>query len=133
VGSGQVVKILNNMVMMETVAALSEALAIATRAGVEGTTLFDALAKGSADSFALRNHGMKAMLPGIFPEKAFSTAYALKDLNYALRLAEEVGVSADGAAHTGTLLNKSIERGDGELYWPVISRVVAEPAGGPMP
>ncbi|GGC13844.1 6-phosphogluconate dehydrogenase [Novosphingobium endophyticum] len=125
VGSGQVVKILNNMVMMETVVALSEALAIANRAGVDGATLFDAFAKGSADSFALRNHGMKAVLPQTFPERAFSAAYAYKDLGYALRLAEAVGVQAEGAHVAGAMLRKSIERGDGELYWPVISRVVA--------
>ena len=69
VGCGQAVKILNNMVLVETVAALSEALAIGRTAGVAPEVLFAALAKGSADSFALRNHGMKAMLPGVFPER----------------------------------------------------------------
>ena len=59
IGSGQVVKILNNMVLFQTVAALAEALAIAKRAGLDQVLLFEALSKGSADSFALRNHGMK--------------------------------------------------------------------------
>jgi 3-hydroxyisobutyrate dehydrogenase-like beta-hydroxyacid dehydrogenase len=52
VGSGQVVKILNNMVLFETVAALSEARAIAQKAGVDPKKLFETLALGSADSFA---------------------------------------------------------------------------------
>jgi len=82
-GSGQAVKILNNMVLFQTVVALGEALSIARAYGVDGKVLFDTLAKGSADSFALRNHGMKAQLAGIFPERAFSTEYALKDLSYA--------------------------------------------------
>ena len=43
------------------------------------------------DSFGLRNHGMKAIIPGEFPERAFSTEYALKDLSYALALADDVG------------------------------------------
>lgn len=124
VGSGQVVKILNNMVLVETVVALSEALAIGRRAGVDGKTLFDTLAKGSADSFALRNHGMKAMLPGVFPEQAFSSTYALKDVDYALQLSEDVGVSADAARHARDLLSAAIDHGDGDRYWPVISRVV---------
>jgi 3-hydroxyisobutyrate dehydrogenase-like beta-hydroxyacid dehydrogenase len=97
VGTGQVVKILNNMVLFETVAALAEAKAIAERAGVDPALLFDALSKGSADSFALRNHGMKSMLPGKFPERAFSVEYARKDLAYALRLARATGVDARGA------------------------------------
>jgi 3-hydroxyisobutyrate dehydrogenase-like beta-hydroxyacid dehydrogenase len=124
VGSGQVVKLINNMVLIETVAALSEALAVARRAGVDGKLLFDALAKGSADSFALRNHGMKAVLPGIFPERAFSSLYARKDLDYALALAESVGIAAEGARLARGLLQQAIAEGDGELYWPVISRVV---------
>ncbi len=57
-GAGQVVKIMNNMVLFQTVAALAEALAIGRRAGVDGEVLLSTLAKGSADSFALRNHGL---------------------------------------------------------------------------
>ena len=72
-GAGQTVKILNNMVLFQTVVALAEALTIARAQGVDGKVLFETLSKGSADSFALRNHGMKAMLPGVFPERAFST------------------------------------------------------------
>jgi len=72
VGCGQIVKILNNMVLFETVVALSEAKAIGERAGIDPALLFEALSKGSADSFALRSHGMKAVLPGEFPERAFS-------------------------------------------------------------
>ena len=51
--SGQIVKILNNMVLIETVVALSEAMATARRAGLNGKVLFETLTKGSADSFAL--------------------------------------------------------------------------------
>ncbi len=80
VGAGQVTKILNNMVLFETVNALAEAVAVARRSGVDPALLLDTLSKGSADSFALRNHGMKAIVPGNFPERAFSTEYALKDL-----------------------------------------------------
>jgi 3-hydroxyisobutyrate dehydrogenase-like beta-hydroxyacid dehydrogenase len=123
-GSGQVVKLLNNMVMMETVVAFSEALAIARRAGVDGALLFDAFSKSSADSFALRNHGMKAVLPGVFPEKAFSAIYARKDLDYALALAADTGVGAEGAKLADRLLAASVERGDGDQYWPVVSRVI---------
>ncbi|MGE0253725.1 MAG: NAD(P)-dependent oxidoreductase [Alphaproteobacteria bacterium] len=124
VGSGQVVKIMNNMVLAETVAALAEALAIGRRAGVDPAVLFDTLAKGSADSFALRNHGMKAMLPGDYPERAFSAEYQLKDLGYALDLAAATGVAAPGAEHAAALLRAAIARGLGAQYWPVIAKVV---------
>jgi 3-hydroxyisobutyrate dehydrogenase-like beta-hydroxyacid dehydrogenase len=121
-GAGQVVKILNNMVLAETVVALSEALAIARGEGVDGALLFEALARGSADSFALRNHGMKALLPGEFPERAFSAVYARKDLGYALDLARAQALPVAGAENAAQLLERAIAAGDGERYWPVLSR-----------
>ena len=80
------------MVLFETVNALAEAVAVAKHNGVDPKLLLDTLSKGSADSFALRNHGMKAIVPGNFPERAFSTEYALKDLSYALELAGDAGI-----------------------------------------
>ena len=86
--------------------------------------LFETLMKGSADSFALRNHGMKAVLPNIFPERAFSTDYMRKDLGYALDLAENVGAKIHGAELAARLLEEASEAGFGDFYWPVVSRVI---------
>ncbi len=123
VGHGQMVKILNNMVLIETVVALAEALAVARGAGLDGAMLFDTLAKGSADSFALRNHGMKALLPGAYPEQSFSVEYALKDLDYAFELARDAGVKLDAALVARAKLAAAIAAGHGEKYWPVIAEV----------
>ena len=125
VGCGQVLKILNNMVLFETVVAVSEAKAIGEKAGVDPTVLFNTLSTGSADSFALRNHGMKAVLPDEFPERAFSVRYAHKDLKYALQLAREAGVDARGAAVVDGWFQQAIDSGLGEKYHPVISRIIA--------
>jgi 3-hydroxyisobutyrate dehydrogenase len=121
-GAGQVTKILNNMVLFETVNALSEAVAVAKRNGVDPALLLDTLSKGSADSFALRNHGIKAIVPGHFPERAFSTQYALKDLSYALELADEAGIRIRGAELIGQVLQEAIDAGSGEAYFPVIAK-----------
>jgi 3-hydroxyisobutyrate dehydrogenase len=126
VGAGQVTKILNNMVLFETVNALSEAVAIAKASGVDPKLLLETLSKGSADSFALRNHGLKAIVPGVFPERAFSTEYALKDLSYALELAREGGITLRGAELIGTILQEAIDAGSGDNYFPVIARHVAK-------
>lgn len=123
-GAGQVTKILNNMVLFQTVNALAEAAAIARRSGVEPKLLFETLAKGSADSFALRNHGMKAIIANEFPERAFSTEYALKDLSYALDLAHEVNLPTPGAELAGSILQEAIDNGLGAFYWPVIAKIV---------
>ena len=123
VGAGQIVKIMNNMVLIQNVVALAEAKAVAERAGLTGQLLFETLAKGSADSFALRNHGLKAIIPDVFPERAFSTEYALKDLNYALDLAKEAGLAVPSAELAADRLRAAIEAGYGALYWPVIARL----------
>nr|WP_316190350.1 NAD(P)-dependent oxidoreductase [Bradyrhizobium sp. SZCCHNS2096] len=124
VGAGQLTKILNNMVLFETVTALAEAVAVARRSGVDPELLLQTLSKGSADSFALRNHGLKAIVPGAFPERAFSTEYALKDLSYALELAADAGVALRGAELTGTILQEAIDAGTGKAYFPVIAKLI---------
>ncbi len=124
VGAGQITKILNNMVVFETVVALAEARAIARRSGVDPKALFETLSLGSADSFVLRNHGMKAMIPGDFPERAFSVDYAAKDLRYALELAQQTGVDAAGAKNVQRLYGLSRAQGDKDAYHPVVSRVI---------
>jgi 3-hydroxyisobutyrate dehydrogenase len=121
-GAGQVTKILNNMVLFETVNALAEAVAVARRNGVDPALLLDTLSKGSADSFALRNHGLKAIVPGNFPERAFSTEYALKDLSYALELAADAGIKIRGAELIGKVLQEAIDAGSGGAYFPVIAK-----------
>jgi 3-hydroxyisobutyrate dehydrogenase len=126
VGAGQVTKILNNMVLFQTVNALAEAVAVAKRNGVDPALLLDTLSKGSADSFALRNHGMKAIVPGSFPERAFSTEYALKDLSYALELADDAGIKIRGAELIGQVLQEAIDAGSGGAYFPVIAKYVGK-------
>jgi len=128
VGAGQVTKILNNMVLFETVNALAEAVAVARHNGVDAKLLLETLSKGSADSFALRNHGMKAILPGVFPERAFSTEYALKDLSYALELARDAGLKIRGAELIGTILQEAIDAGSGDNYFPVIAKHIDRPS-----
>lgn len=124
-GAGQVIKIMNNMVLFQTVQALAEAITLAEGAGVDGEILLSTMAKGSADSFALRNHAMKSLLPEIYPERAFAVSYAAKDLSYALDMAQEQGVTASGAANVGTRFQDAIAEGYGDLYFPVIRRLLS--------
>ena len=84
--------------------------------------MLETLSKGSADSFALRNHGLKAIVPGNFPERAFSTEYALKDLSYALELAADAGIRIRGAELIGQVFQEAIDAGSGGAYFPVIAK-----------
>jgi 3-hydroxyisobutyrate dehydrogenase-like beta-hydroxyacid dehydrogenase len=97
---------------------------VAKASGLDPKLLLDTLSKGSADSFALRNHGMKAIVPGVFPERAFSTEYALKDLSYALELAGDAGIKLRGAELIGKILQEAIDAGSGDNYFPVIAKYI---------
>ena len=87
VSFGQVVKALNNMVVFMTANALAEAITIGRRAGIDAKLLFETMSKGSSDSAVLRTGGLKHLVPEHFPEDAFPTDYALKDISLALELA----------------------------------------------
>ncbi len=123
-GAGQALKIVNNMLLFQNVAALAEALALIRRLGLDAELALDALSKGSADSFALRNHAMNAMLPNRYPERAFSVSYALKDIGYALELAKLAGIELSGAKNAKALLERAAAAGHTEEYFPVIAKIV---------
>jgi 3-hydroxyisobutyrate dehydrogenase-like beta-hydroxyacid dehydrogenase len=124
VGAGQVLKIMNNMVLFINMNALAEALAIGRAAGVEPQTLFSTLKLGSADSFALRNTASATMLVDEFPTKAFPTDYAIKDLALALQLAADSGVPVAAAQQTMHLLRQTHDAGFGDAYYPVMIKVI---------
>ena len=125
VGTGQVMKLMNNMLVFQTVSALAEAMAIATRAGVDRARVFEILSRGSADSYVLRKHGTH-MTSGEYPDNQFPTTYSLKDLRYALDLAERSGVDARGARLVEERFVEAIEKGYGHLYSPVIYRLLEQ-------
>jgi len=122
VGTGQVMKLMNNMLIAQNVSAIAEAMAIATRAGVPRARVFEILSKGSGDSFAMRRHG-SYMTSGEYPDDMFPTTYQLKDVDYALALADEVGVDAEQARVARRRLAEAVERGWGHLYAPVMYRL----------
>ena len=125
VGNGQVMKLMNNMLVFQSVSALAEAMAIATRAGVDRARVFEILSRGSADSYVLRKHGTH-MTSGEYPDDQFPTTYSLKDLRYALDLAERSGVDARGARLVEERFVEAIEKGYGHLYSPVIYRLLEQ-------
>ena len=124
IGCGQVVKILNNMLVFQQTAALAEAIAIGRRNGVPPEVLLPTMAVGSGDSFVLRNHGMKAMVPRVFPERAFSVRYSMKDLSYALEMADAAGMDLKGAKLTMERLKQAEAAGHGDQYHPVVLEVI---------
>ncbi|NQW10329.1 MAG: NAD(P)-dependent oxidoreductase [Alphaproteobacteria bacterium] len=124
-GSGTTTKLLLNMVIAQSVVALAEALSLGRKAGLDGDRLFQAFQHG-CDSFALRQHGMTALLPGVFPEGKFPTRYMLKDLGYVLALKEELNLKLDGMVLTHELLQRAVAAGHGDAYWPALINVIGQ-------
>lgn len=124
VGCGQVVKLINNALVFENTVALAEMMVLGERAGVQPAVLLDAVAKGSGDSFVLRNHGRKAMLPRQFPDKSFSPEYVLKDLGYVLELASQTRVSAHVAELAQRYYAATAGHGWSGRYFPAVIEVI---------
>jgi 3-hydroxyisobutyrate dehydrogenase-like beta-hydroxyacid dehydrogenase len=122
IGTGQVLKLMNNMLIFQTVTALAEAMAIATRAGVDRARVFEILSRGSADSYCMRKHGSH-MTTGKYPDDQFPITYSLKDLRYALSLADTVGVDAESAKLAEKKLLEAIDKGYGNLYSPALYKL----------
>lgn len=124
VGSGQIVKILNNYMVFMTVNALSEAITIGRQAGMEAEKLLSLLSQGSADSFVLRNHGMKSLAKDEFPEKTFPMTYAIKDCSLALDLAKEGGFSPRIGAYTHEMMCRARDAGFALNYHPAVIQLI---------
>ena len=123
-GCGQVVKLVNNALVFENTVAIAEMMVLSERAGVAPAVLLDAVSKGSGDSFALRNHARKSMLPRQFPEKSFPPEYVLKDIGYVLELASQVGVSAHVAQLARRYYAAAASNGWAGRYYPAVIEVV---------
>lgn len=128
VGSGQVLKLVNNMLVFENVVTLAEMMVLGERAGVAPEVLLDAVSKGSGDSFVLRNHARKSMLPRDFPEKSFPPEYVLKDIDYVFQLAQETGVPLKAAEIVRRYYETAVKRGLGGRYFPGVIQLVEESA-----
>ncbi|HTV96235.1 MAG TPA: NAD(P)-dependent oxidoreductase [Steroidobacteraceae bacterium] len=124
VGCGQVVKLINNALVFENTVAIAEMMVVGERAGVPPAVLLDAVSKGSGDSYALRNHARKAMLPRQFPEKSFPPEYVLKDIGCLLELAAQVGVAARITELAQRYYAATASGGWSGRYYPAVIEVI---------
>ncbi|MGF3057091.1 NAD(P)-dependent oxidoreductase [Microbacterium sp. YY-01] len=122
-GAGATAKLCNQVVVAETVAALSEAFALARSAGIDPATLADALSGGLAASEVLRqkrHHWIEESF-----EPGGTVAYQVKDLRYAEEVAEAAGLTLDGLRTAKQTFERSVEVGDGQLDHTGVYRVIA--------
>jgi 2-hydroxy-3-oxopropionate reductase len=90
IGSGNVTKLANQIIVALNIAAMSEAMVLATRAGVDAEKVFQAIRGGLAGSTVLEAK-MPLVLKGNF-KPGFRIELHIKDLANALDTAHELGV-----------------------------------------
>jgi 3-hydroxyisobutyrate dehydrogenase-like beta-hydroxyacid dehydrogenase len=113
VSSGQVTKAVNQVIVGLTIGAVSEALAVAKRAGVDLEKAQQALMGGHASSRILQEHGTR-MINQTF-EPGGKVVTQAKDMQQALDLAAELGIELPATALNLTLYKHLIENGLGAL------------------
>ena len=85
IGSGQVSKLANQIIVGVTIGAVAEAIILCEKAGVDANKFIKALSGGFADGKILQNHGKRMIDKDFSPKGKVSTH--LKDMNNILECA----------------------------------------------
>ena len=127
VGSGQLAKAMNQVVIAGTYAAVAEGIVLGLKAGIDVEAALEALAGGAAGSWGLVHRGPN-VVRNDYP-LGFRVRLHRKDLGIALDAARELGVPLPVAALVEQWETGLIARGHGDEDVSAIARVVREQAG----
>lgn len=109
VGSGQVAKVANQIIVALTIEAVAEGLLFASKAGADPAKVREAITGGLATSRILELHG-KRMIDRSF-DPGFRIGLHQKDLNLALEGARALGVSLPATALAQQLFSACVAHG----------------------
>ncbi len=126
-GSGQVCKICNQVAIGGALAGVSEAMALARKAGVDGGRVRQALLGGFASSRVLEVHGERMLKSDYKP--GFRTRLYQKDMRLASEAAAAHGVAMPATAIVSQLVNALVASGGADLDYSAIGTVVFRTAG----
>ncbi len=129
-GSGQVVKLCNNLVVATEMVAISEACGILEREGIDPTVAYELLTSSTSDSSVLRR---RFPIGGVRPEHPSSDGFApmftldllTKDLLLALVLADECGIDVPISRRALGAYEEAQTAGLGALDYSAVYRAVA--------
>lgn len=130
-GSGQVVKVCNQVVVAIVIEAVAEALVLGTKAGVDPNLIADVLQGGLAATRFLEMR-RENMIQGKF-EPGFRTRLHLKDLKNAMELARANAVPLPAASQVEQLMRSMLASGRGELDHSALITVLQDLAGLSIP
>ncbi len=127
VGSGQLVKLCNQILVSVTLLGVSEAILFARKNGLDPSVMIEAVKGGAAGSWQLSNLGPKIVQHDFAP--GFMIDLVQKDLRLVLEAAAQAGVPLSGTSLVRQLFTASQATGDGRAGTQALARIV-ERLGG---
>jgi 3-hydroxyisobutyrate dehydrogenase len=112
IGSGALVKLINNFLCGVQAASLAEAMSIIERSSLDRTTAVNAIIGGSPGSPVMKTLAARMTAPDFTPN--FYLHLLAKDMRYAIAEGESRGVPMRTAATALGLLESAIAHGDGD-------------------
>jgi 2-hydroxy-3-oxopropionate reductase len=125
-GSGQICKVCNQIAIGGALAGVSEAFAIARKAGVDAALVRQALLGGFAASRVLEVHGERMLKDNYVP--GFRTRLYQKDLRIANETASAHAVAVPATAIVTQLINALVASGGADLDYSAMGTVLFEMA-----
>ena len=126
-GAGQVCKACNQICIGGALASMSEAFAIARKAGIDPAKVREALLGGFAASRVLEVHGERILKGNYVP--GFKTKLFHKDLGIVGQTIHELAVSAPVAALVQQYVSALMAAGRGEEDYSALAKAVFEASG----
>jgi 2-hydroxy-3-oxopropionate reductase len=123
-GSGQVCKIANQIAIGGALAGVSEAFAVARKAGVDLSRVREALLGGFAASRVLEVHGERMIKRNYVP--GFRARLYQKDLRLANEIAAANAVAVPATALVTQLVNALVAGGGADLDYSAVGTVLFE-------
>lgn len=126
-GSGQVAKSCNQIIVAATVVSVAEAIVYARQSGLDLLALVELLQGGLADSEVLRQKGWRFLEHDYVGGGALSNQ--VKDLRFALEQGRSLGVPLPGAAASESFFSALVAMGHGDEDHTAAQRVFEMMAG----
>jgi 2-hydroxy-3-oxopropionate reductase len=126
-GAGNTTKLANQIIVAINVEAVSEALVLARKAGLDPNVVYEAIKGGLAGSTVLDAKGTM-MIAGDFTP-GFRVKLHQKDLNNALITGKELGVPLPVTALVQQMLGSLMNQGKGEMDHAAIANFIEDMAG----
>lgn len=126
-GTGQLSKLVNQMIVASTIVAVAEAVLLAERGGADPAKVREALLGGFADSTILRQHALRMIERNFQP--GGPAKYQVKDTTTAVDFGRTIGLELPVLQVVDRLFGDMVKHGDGNLDHSAIIREIGRRNG----